>query len=343
MSHVFQATVPSNIALLKYWGKSCEQSQWPANSSLSITLSDLCTVTKAQRLDASEHQVTVGDELVNREHPLGSKIFKHLDRLQKLSPDYGPLKIDSHNSFPAGCGIASSASGLGALTLACLAAWHQADNFAALEQHGYSLERLSELARLGSGSACRSLHDGFVEWERTETSESQKVKSVYPASHWQLRDTIVLFSDQIKKVGSTEAHRAAWSSPLFAPRLASLHQRLAGMREAIKNQDISILGPLIEQETLEMHSVIMSAEPSVRYFGLETGEFLAWVRQTRERTGIPFYFTLDAGPNVHLIYEDHFHQEVVKLLEQKCPERPLLSDRIGSGPSLTSYDEERSN
>lgn len=336
----FEAIVPSNIAFLKYWGKTDEDRQWPANDSLSMTLSDLHTKTVCEVISDSEHRVILNGSEVDRDHKAGAKIFKHLDFLKTALGSTSCLSIKTENSFPTGCGIASSASGLGALTLAAVAAWLDANHLDQLSELGFPAERLADLARMGSGSAFRSFMGGVVQWHRGEDPSKQNVSAPFNHNHWPLMDSVVLFSQAEKSVGSTEAHRAAWSSPMFAPRLAAVEDRLDAMKDAIDNRDMRTLGPLLEQETLEMHSVIMSAETPVRYFDKETGDFLAWIRQQRRDLDLPVYFTLDAGPNVHLIYENHLHERVLELLHSRIPAENILSDHMGAGPSLTIRPEE---
>lgn len=336
MSRRYQATVPSNIAFLKYWGKADESRQWPANDSLSMTLDGLKTTTQAaQDATLKDHAVTLNGQTITREDRRGLKIFRHLDYLESVCGNSAKLRITTQNTFPTGSGIASSASGLGALTIAALAAWTESSDLNVLQQRGYSRERLAQLSRQGSGSAGRSLFGGIVVWEKGQTPESQSIYPLFPQGHWPLCDVIVLFSEEEKTVSSTQAHRAAWSSPLFEPRLAGLKERRHLMEAAIQARDMSRLGPLLEQEALEMHGVIMSAQPSVHYFGTETGHFLRLIREIRDQEGLPVYFTIDAGPNVHLILEEKCLEKLQKILQLRCPQRQLLIDRMGPGPHLS--------
>lgn len=331
----FEAVVPSNIALLKYWGKKDEGSQWPANDSLSITLADLVTKTKAFLLkEADDHRFVLHGEQLGRTAPLAGKAFRQLDFLAAKFSFPQKLLIVSENNFPTGCGIASSASGLGALTLAALAAWTEADSWQSLQEHGFDRPYLAALARMGSGSACRSFWGGVVQWEAGAQAEAQRVYPLVEAKHWQLEDTIVLFSQHEKKVSSSQAHQAAWSSPLFAPRLAELPERAEKMRLALAAKDMEQLGPLIEQEALEMHAVIMTASPATHYFDEHTAQFLAWLRRIRREHKIAVYFTLDAGPNVHLIGEKAQQERLRPLLHRHFPQLKYLYDQMGEGPSL---------
>lgn len=337
-SYIYTATAPSNIAFLKYWGKEDEAEQWPANDSLSMTLDKLCSVTQAQLISAPDHVVHLDDEPIGREHRKGHKIFRHLDFLSEHFSQKSKLSINSRNSFPTGCGIASSASGMAALTIAALAAWFDIENLDAFAESSISPETLANLSRLGSGSAGRSLFEGIVHWRKGTSPQTQEILTVFSRQHWALMDTVVIFSSQEKTVGSTDAHRAAWTSPLFKPRLAGLPNRCAQMMEAIAEKDMSRLGPLLEVETLEMHGVIMSARPAVHYFGEQTSNFLAWIRDRREAINLPVYFTLDAGANVHLIHEQKNHAELMSLLKQYPNIGETLSDHIGGGAFLSKSE-----
>ena len=187
----YYAKVPSNIAFLKYWGKSDTEKQWPANSSLSMTLNTINTETRVTLSESSDYDVQLGDTVVTRDSSQGGKIFKHLDFLEKEFGFTHKLSIKTKNSFPTGCGIASSASGLGALTLACLSAWTQSTSFEELEKAGFPRNKLAELARLGSGSACRSLYGGYVTWYRGNDALQQRVEQTFEEGHWPLKASAV--------------------------------------------------------------------------------------------------------------------------------------------------------
>ena len=329
------ASVPSNIAFLKYWGKENEAEQWPANDSLSMTLENAKTITNVT-IGKNSHRVILNDVEVSSSSSAGKKIFNHLNYLSEKFGFDKPLSIESLNTFPTGCGIASSASGLGALTLGSIAAWTDSSNLEELNEKGFSLPTLANLARMGSGSAARSFAGGYVQWSKGTSPSQQEVCQRFPREHWQLSDLIVLFSSQPKHVSSTTAHKAAWSSPLFPARLASLDTRLSQMTNAIEQRDMGKLGPLMEQEALEMHGVIMSSNPSIQYFDQTTGNFLAWIRQLRKETGLEVYFTIDAGPNIHMIGQPGDISSLKDHIAQTFPELKMIEDITGSGPSLSA-------
>ena len=326
------ATAPSNIAFAKYWGKSDTERQWPANDSLSMTLADAVAETRVQRGPQNVEDVfAYDDRLVDRSS--GHKAYRHIEFLRQSLGYAESLRVETRNTFPASCGIASSAAGMAALTVGAIAAWTGSENLDALSDNGFSRERLADLARMGSGSACRSLHGGFVCWRRGNSVEEQSYEVVADESHWSLSDIIVVVSSAAKEVGSTEAHRYAWSSPLFATRLAGHGERVAAMQTAITQRDLARLGPLLESEAIEMHSVAMTAERPITYINEKTENVLTWLRTERRDGGAKGYFTLDAGCNVHVITEDK--DRMVAALKRQFPEAELLIDQVGSGPKLS--------
>lgn len=328
------ATAPSNIAFIKYWGKRSAETQWPANDSLSMTLSEACTTTLARCLPSNEiDRFQLGDLNLASDHPKARRALAHVARLRTITGFTPPLAIVSENSFPEGRGIASSASGFAALTIACLAAWTVSPDLDHLARHGYSLTRLADLARLGSGSACRSLFGGFARWESGDAHDHQHFRQLFRADHWALAD-IILCGPSEKKISSTDGHVAAWSSPSFAPRLRSLPDRLRACEAAIAARRMADLGNILESEALEMHGVMESSVPPVVYLSDTTRRLLETIREYRARGGFPAWFTLDAGETIHLICESRHAPQIVTAARAFTPERMILMDRVGDGPTL---------
>lgn len=331
---VYRATAPSNIAFLKYWGKRPGAVQWPANNSLSMTLGKARTQTDAYLASHKDHAIRLSQNALDRGSASGKKVYAHLDFLADRFGFSDKLAIETSNTFPTGCGIASSASGLAALTIAALAAWTQSDSFEQLTTKGFDIETLAHLSRLGSGSAGRSLFGGYVHWEAGDNAESQKINPVFSEKHWTLSDVIVVVSNEEKKISSSEGHTYAWSSPLFAARLSGLAEREAAMLAAIKRRDIHALGPLLEHDALEMHSIMASMTPPAYYLTAKSNELISWVRQLRKAQHIPVYFTIDAGPNLHLICETSEVPRLLTHLEEVVPADQILVDGVGEGPTL---------
>lgn len=334
MTEIYRVGAPSNIAFLKYWGKKDPLLQWPANDSLSMSLNQLASRTSAFVHDADDHSFQFQGEALPRSHASFSKVYKHLD---SLATHYGfseKLSISSGNSFPTGAGIASSASGLAALTLAAMACWTHSGSFAELEAKGYSREHLAHLARLGSGSAGRSLFGGYVQWQAGSHADKQRILPLYPADHWPLHDTVLLFSHSEKSKSSTAAHADAWTSLLFRPRIAGAPERMQAMLKALHARQISELGPLLETEALDMHAVMLTARPPQYYLTEESVACLAAFRRARQEGRFEAYFTIDAGPNIHVIHEASASSALNGWLAESFPTLQLLHDRVGEGPWL---------
>ncbi|MEZ4741888.1 MAG: diphosphomevalonate decarboxylase [Bdellovibrionota bacterium] len=327
------ATAPSNIALVKYWGKRDSTLQWAANDSLSMTLNKAQTRTTARlNRDHSDH-FTFEDPSIDE-----SKAAKHLNYLRTALGFEETLTITSENTFPSSCGIASSASGLAALTIAAIAAWTRSASLDEMEIRGFSKDTLAKLARRGSGSACRSLWGGFVYWQTGESPDTQIVAPLSneygKQSPWKLADIIVVLAKDKKSISSTEAHQSAWSSPMFTPRLSGLSERIDSIIDAIDKRDINILGRHIENEALEMHAVMMTSEPKAEYWCKETPQLLSWIRKQRQIGALKAWFTIDAGPNIHIICEQTEQEKVINCLNQSFKGIDIIVDSIGNGPKL---------
>ena len=234
MTHTATFRVGSNIAFIKYWGVADASLNIPLNNSISMTLADAHTTTTVtwdadRRLAADE--VMLDGELLSAAK--AKRIVDHLDRLRSVAGVGYRAQVTSLNNFPMASGIASSASGFAALTVAGCAAL------------GLDLDpsRLSALARRGSGSASRSLFGGFVEWEQGQDDGDSIAHPLYPAHHWDLRDIVAVVSSAEKKVSSANGHLLALTSPLIDGRRAHVDGWLAAVRRAIVDRDIARLGP----------------------------------------------------------------------------------------------------
>jgi diphosphomevalonate decarboxylase len=332
------AYTPSNIAFLKYWGKSDELHQWPANDSLSMTLRHAQTITRSKISLQGEDRLFVGGTYQAPKNSSFKKSYGHLERLRKMLGFSAFLDISTENTFPSSCGIASSASGLGALTLAALAAWTGARSLGELESSGFDRSRLAQLAHLGSGSAGRSFWGGYVVWEKGPSPESQRFYPLAVPEELSLVDIIAVLSKEPKSVSSSEGHRSAWSSPLFTPRLAIHPLRMESMIKALQKGDLEKAGDMMETEALEMHAIMMTAQPSIHYLTGQSCQLITWIRQERVKGNLPAWFTIDAGPNIHVICAQKDREAVYQALLTRF-ESPqpleLLVDETGPGPQLT--------
>jgi diphosphomevalonate decarboxylase len=309
------AQAHANLAFVKYWGKADAALNLPLNSSISMNLSGATTVTTVTfdpALPADEvllHGTPFQQDDPQLPLPLGAppeqagagfaqRVTKQLDRIRAVAGSRLRARVTTANSFPAGAGIASSASGMAALTVPAAAAL------------GLELgeRELSILARRGSGSASRSIPGGFVEWHAAPASDDSYAAQIAPPEHWPIVDLAVIVSRAPKKVPSSEGHQLALGSPFSQARLDSLPERTASIRRAILERDFETFGRETEAEALAMHMIAMTSahiadgawQSGVYYWLPDTLELLAATQEWRAG-GLPVYFTLDAGPTVHLL------------------------------------------
>jgi diphosphomevalonate decarboxylase len=310
------AVACANIAFIKFWGKRDAELNLPANSSLSMNLAGLTTTTTVEfSPDYSDDLIILDGQGVRGE--TRRRIVAHLDRVRAMAGLQAKARVISVNNFPVGAGLASSASGFAALSLA-------ASKAAGLE---LSQRELSILARFGSGSACRSIPGGFTEWVAGTSSEDSFAKQIAPPEHWDLRDVIAIVSRVPKQVSSTEGHSLAPTSHLYQARLISVADRLSRAKAALLERDLATLGPLIEEDAISMHAVMMTSRPPIYYWLPGTVQVIRQVQDWRA-AGLEVYFTLDAGPNVHLICQASDQAEV----ERRLRNIETVLEVIISGP-----------
>jgi diphosphomevalonate decarboxylase len=318
---------PSNIAFVKYWGARDLERAIPNHPSISMTLKScrsLCTVELREDEDGADEMWLVGADGTRRpaEAKFSARGLRHLDRLRRLCGRRGRFVVGTRNTFPSAAGIASSASGFAALTLAGLRAMRREPD----------PRELSSLARLsGSGSAARSVLGGYVEWPRGETDEECFAFSLAPASHWDLRDVVVVVESEAKKVPSRDGHQLAATSPHYARRRELLPERLDIVRAAIRDRDLDRLGPVVEEEGIELHLIAMSSRPPVYYWSPATIAVLARVRELRAE-GLSAWSTMDAGANVHVICAAADEPAVAGALQAIEGVERLIRDGVGEGP-----------
>jgi diphosphomevalonate decarboxylase len=325
------AKAPANIAFIKYWGAHDLERGVPLNDSISMTLTrciSTCTVQVLEPGGASD-----GDEIFLAEpervrpapEAFAARVLAQLDRLRALATRDVRFRVATKNSFPAGAGLASSASGFAALTLATTEAL-------GLE---HSAAELSVLARRsGSGSAARSVIGGYVELPGGPPEDDVYARPLACAADWDLRDVIAVVAAEPKTVSSLDGHRRVRSSPYFRERLATLPGRLAAVRDAIARRDFSLLGPAVEEEGIDLHLVAMSAVPPIFYWSPGTIEVLERVRRLR-LDGIEAYSTMDAGPNVHVICRPADEAALAEELAALDSVQDVIRDGVGPGPELS--------
>ena len=330
MSARVTAIAPANIAFIKYWGAHDLERGVPLNPSVSMTLSrclSTCTVETRPGRSGQADEVFLADAggLRPAPEPFACRIHGQLDRLRDLAGADVTFRVATRNSFPAGAGLASSASGFAALTLATLRALDREP----------SERELSILARRsGSGSAARSVLGGYVELPGGPHEDDVYARPLASPEDWDLRDVIAVVAEEPKAVSSRDGHRRVRSSPYFRERLALLPGRLAAVRQAIQARDFHLLGPVVEEEGIDLHLVAMSAIPPIFYWSPGTLEVLGAVRDLR-RDGVEAYSTMDAGPNVHVICRPAEEPAVAARLAELGSVREVIRDGVGPGPRLS--------
>lgn len=319
-----KAKAPANIAFIKYWGKKDQKLRIPMNSSISMNLSAVFTITSVE----FDRRLKMDKVYLNGKKALGKereRVVDHLDRVREMAGMKLFADMRSVNNFPKGSGIASSASGFAALTLAAVRA-------ANLK---LSTRQLSILARMGSGSACRSIPDGFVEWKTAKTSNASFARSLFPPDYWDICDLIVIVTRKKKKVSSTKGHAVAESSPFYKTRIRGMKEKVEAIKKALRNKDFNSLGQIIEEDAINMHAVMMTSSPPLYYWTGATMEIIQSVIRWREE-GFQSYFTIDAGPNVHIICRGRDVDHLKHLLLKIHGVRDIIINRPAKGARLIS-------
>lgn len=333
---------PSNIALVKYWGKHGRQ--LPNNPSVSFTLDTAATRTFISWENYNKFgRVELSFTLEGKENPaFAARIEKFLD---SLVDDFFPflkevtLQIDSSNSFPHSSGIASSASGMSALAL-CLCEIEQMISGETKTQTDF-ITKASIISRLGSGSACRSIYPEMGLWghhpEIAHSSDEYaigigtEIHPIFKTFH----DDILIVSAKEKSVSSTAGHNLMVGNPYAEARYKQANERIIILLAALKDGDLQTFGKITEDEALTLHALMMCSDPS--YMLMEEGSLaiIKKVKAFRTDTNIPLYFTLDAGPNVHLLYPHENELDVRSFITSElkplCHEGKIIYDHVGQG------------
>ncbi len=314
----------ANIAFIKYWGRKDHALRLPLNSSISMNLDHANTISRVEfdsSLNADE--VTIAGQ--ESQAKAAARVSKHLDRIRTQAGIETRARVVSRNTFPMGAGIASSASAFAALTVAAAAA-------AGLK---LSERELTILARLGSGSACRSVPAGYVEWHAGDRGEDSYAEQVAPPEHWDICDLIAIVQTGHKTVGSSEGIELVTTSPFADVRLAEAKRTLPLIRHAIQTRDFALLGEETEQEAIRMHAVAMTSRPSLLYWVPATVGVLHAVRDWRA-AGVPVYFTIDAGANVHVLCQPDNAEQIEAELRSLAGVQDVLVNHPGPGTRLSS-------
>ena len=319
------AKAHSNIALIKYWGKRNEDLNLPAVGSISITLQELFTISSI-KFDENFKQDFLEINGTRANPHQTKRVSQFIDIFRNLAKLTSRFRISSQNNFPTGAGLASSASAFASLALA------------ANQAIGLDLSdtQLSEFARIGSGSAARSIYGGFVEMTLGSKSDGSDAIAIQlaKADFWDIHVLIAITSEEKKDIGSTSGmNHTAKTSPYYNAWIASNKSDLDDMRQSIQRRDFNKLGELSEFNCLKMHSVMLSANPGLIYWNSITLACMHAIRSLRKKN-IPVYFTIDAGPQVKALCLKENVQQVQAELEVIPGVKRIISSGLGSDASI---------
>ena len=334
---------PSNLALIKYWGKYGRQ--LPRNPSISFTLDTAATTTTLsyRTKEKSSEEILLDFKFGGSSNEaFRAKLIKFLNSIADVFPFLTQLEffVESSNSFPHSAGIASSASSMSALAL-CLCTVEK-EIFGTLTSKEAFYQKASYVARLGSGSACRSVYDTMAVWGSTPevvgSSDlyavpfGDQLHEIYRDFH----DDILIVSKGEKSVSSSAGHGLMEGNIFAKNRYAQANTRFADLQIALKNGDLEAFGNITENEALTLHALMMTSEPSYILMRPNTLAQIELLREFREETKLPVYFSLDAGPNLHLLYPDNIAKPVQDFIQSAllplCEKGEIIKDRAGKGP-----------
>ncbi|ALJ05261.1 diphosphomevalonate decarboxylase [Pseudalgibacter alginicilyticus] len=350
----FTWSSPSNIALIKYWGK--KKDQIPKNPSISFTLNHCKTTTtvsftKKERSNHFSFEVFLSGEKKEDFKPKIEIFFKRVEIYLPFLKDYH-FKIETTNTFPHSSGIASSASGMSALAL-CLMSIEKsielADNKRDIKMSDeFFIQKASFLARLGSGSACRSLEGDLVVWGKHDKIEiSSNLFGVkYPfevhENFKNYQDTILLVDKGEKQVSSTIGHNLMHKHPFAEARFKQAHKNLSRLITILKDGNLDAFIEVVESEALTLHAMMMTSLPYFILMKPHTLEIINKIWAFRQKTNSKVCFTLDAGANVHILYPENEIKNVLKFINNElvtyCQKGEYINDKIGFGSELINKD-----
>ncbi len=318
-----------NIALIKYWGNRDHELRIPENGSISFNLDGLYTKTtitfdhslKTDRLTVNDVEIDASEL---------KRVTQFLNIIREMSGKHYFADVESSNNFPISAGVASSASAFAALSLAASEA---------LGMH-LSEKDLSRLARRGSGSACRSIPAGFVEWLPGRSDDDSFAYSFAPPEYWDIVDLVVILTAKHKAVGSTAGHALAHTSPIQRARVSDAPRRLAIGKKAILEKDFHALAEIVEVDSNLMHAVMMTSNPSLMYWEPATINIMKAIPEWRQQ-GIEVCYTLDAGPNIHVISRQPFVNDLLELLKEKPGIEQIFVAPVGTGTVLDLTESEK--
>jgi len=324
---------PSNIALVKYWGK--HGFQLPNNPSVSFTLSNSTSITEIEQVEKNSNKIQFFFEGKNNED-FARRIKKYFDKISEIFPflnDYSFI-IKSSNNFPHSAGIASSASAFSALAL-CIVDLAKQNG---IETSNF-YQTASNIARMGSGSACRSIYGGVNLWgkhnEIAGSSDEFAIKlNDVNDIFYTYNDDIVIIDSGKKPVSSSLGHNLMDTNPFKEQKYKRAFQNTRQLYNAMQTADLDKFIDITEEEALSLHAMMSLSKPSFILMKPESLQVINIIRRYRKEKNVPVCFTLDAGPNVHILYPDAYRnsvQEMLNDLQEEIADISIINDKVGNG------------
>ncbi len=333
---------PANIAIVKYWGKYGVQ--LPRNPNISFTLQKAVTkmmLHYSQKKNLTDNNISLKFEFseADKSEKFRQKMMAFMSSVLNEFPFLTQLdmRIESENSFPHSAGIASSASSMSALAL-CLCSLECRLKGKLKENSPAFFKRASYIARLASGSACRSIYSGMALWGKMKEVKGSSnmfaidfnahIHPVFKTYH----DAILIVSTAEKNISSRMGHGLMNNNAYAAPRYKQAHERMTALLEILKSGDTHAFGQIAEDEAMTLHALMMTSSPSFTLLKPNTLNMIEVLREWRQQTNIPAYFSLDAGPNLHLLYPDEFAEQTKTFIETAlkpfCEGGMIIYDKV---------------
>jgi diphosphomevalonate decarboxylase len=334
---------PSNIAIVKYWGK--KGIQLPVNPSVSLSLKNSCTRTEVALFPkTTTEDLQLKFFFEGKENgQFAARVLKYLNQ---IAPEYDFLwqyavEIKSSNTFPHSAGIASSASSYAALALCLLSLKEKLETGNVILSFDF-FKKASDLARLGSGSAARSLFPTWTIWGKSDAYSGScddyafPVEDVHPVFQ-NLCDKVIVVNPSEKKVSSSAGHSRMTGHPFAEARILQANNNTAGLIEVLKSGDFNTFAKIAEEEALTLHSLMMTSDKSFILLEPETLNVIKKIRQIRDEMSLPLCFTLDAGPNVHVLFPKVEQNKINDVINREIITTAgltFIDDEAGQGPEL---------